>query len=247
MDPRAELVKTFYAALPRDRLKLETRDHGFAFLDEMLATGMTLEYGDRVLCSDIYKYKFENVPESKMDDLLSAHVRKQCNVCLYFSPDANSLFCFNLDKSPKFTELPEMALAVGLLREFLVDAGCEPLVVLSGKGYHLWGRLAAPVSNDALCKFMMRAMAKALYGLHQRGMDHDRISARFYPDPRTLDKISLRLFGSDHVKNKTFSRVMTPDGLLDEEDSWRAFEEHLKAKSAGRLGEHVESAAGGDL
>jgi len=234
MDPRAELVKAFYAALPRDRLKLETCGHGFAFLDEMLATGMTLEYGERVLCSDVYKYKFANVPEWKMDDLLAAHVRKQCNVCLYFHHDANSLFCFNLDKSPKVSDIadiPEMTLAVGLLRDILTNAGCEPLVILSGKGYHLWCRLAAPAGNEELYNFMTRVMAKALYGLHQKGLDHNKINARFYPDSRTLDKISLRLFGSDHVKTKMFSRVLAPDGLLDEEASWHAFEKHLGAKA----------------
>jgi hypothetical protein len=78
---------------------------------------------------------------------------------------------------------------------------------------------------------MLRAMAKALHGLHRRGLDHNLIDARFYPDPRTLDKISLRLFGSRHVKTKNFSQVLARDILLDEEASWQAFEDHLKAKT----------------
>lgn len=233
MDSRTELIKAFYAALPKDRLKLETRDHGFSFLDGMLGAGMALEYGERVLLSDIYKYKLAKVPEWKMDELLSAHVRKQCNVCLYFRHGANSLFCFNLDKTPKAGDSPdllEMTLAVTLLRDILTDLGCEPLIVQSGKGYHLWCRLEEPAGNDDLYNFMMRAMAKALYGLHRQGLDHNKINARFYPDPRTLNHISLRLIGSDHIKTRTFSQVVMPNGMLDEESSWQAIEDHLKTK-----------------
>jgi hypothetical protein len=233
MDSRTELIKAFYAALPKDRLKLETRDHGFPFLDAMLSAGITLEYGERVLLSDIYKYKLANVPGWKMDELLSAHVRKECNVCLYFNDGANSLFCFNLDKAPKTGDIPnppEMTLGLTLLRDILAGLRCEPLIVQSGKGYHLWCRLTEPVGNEDLYNFMMRAMAKAFYGLHRQGLDHNKINARFYPDPRTLDKISLRLCGSEHMKTRTFSHVLAPDGVLDEEASWRALELHLNAK-----------------
>ena len=45
--------------------------------------------------------------------------------------------------------------------------------------------------------------------------------------------MSLRLFGSDHAKNKVFSRVYTRDGLLDEEASWKAFEDHMREKTIG--------------
>lgn len=168
--------------------------------------------------------------------MLLSHVRKECNVCLYFKESSNSLFCFNMDKSPKFSTtamLPELELGVSLLREILTSLGCEPLVVASGKGCHLWCRLAAAAGNEELYNFMLRAMAKALYGLHQKGLDHQRLHVRFYPDPRTLDKISLRLFGSDHVKDGRFSHVLTREGLLDEEGSWAAFEAHLRLKTIG--------------
>jgi len=197
----------------------------------MLTGGMTLEYGERVLCRAVYKYKFANVPTWRMEAFIGSHVRKECNLCLYFRENANSMLCFNLDRAHKLSHLPivpEMEATVRLLSDVLTTLGCQPLAVTSGKGYHLWCRLAEPVSNDTLYNFMLRAMAKALHGLHLKGLDHLRVQARFYPDPRTLDKISLRLFGSEHVSTKVFSNVWTPDCLLDEEASWTMFEEHRK-------------------
>ena len=234
MDPKAELIKEYFSGLPKDRLKLETSEHGFGFLEEMLTGGMTLEYGERVLNKEVHKYKFSNVPEWRMDSLLVSHARKSCNVCLYFKDVANSLFAFNLDKDYRFdkvSSLPEMAAAVDLLRNTLTSVGCEPLVITSGKGFHFWCRLAGAVKNDQLYDFMLRAMAKTLYGLHKRGLDHNRISPRFYPDPGMRDKISLRLFGSDHASSKVFSRVSTASGLLDEDASWVAFEKHLRTST----------------
>jgi hypothetical protein len=43
----------------------------------------------------------------------------------------------------------------------------------------------------------------------------------------------LRLFGSDHIKNKVFSRVLQGEELLDEKSSWDAFENHLREKTIG--------------
>jgi len=231
MDPKLELLKAFYDGLPKDRAKVETLDHGFEYLEKMLTDGMTLEYGERVLLRKVYKYKFSNIPPWKIEELLLAHVQKSCNVCLYFADKSNNLFGFNLDNRHDIkgaATSPEMEFAVSLLRDILTNTGCTPLVVASGKGYHLWCRLAAPVANEQLYQFMLRAMAKTLYALHQKGMDHNQINPRFYPDPRVQDKISLRLFGSVHPNTGAFSRVLMPEGLLDEEASWSAFEQHLR-------------------
>ena len=40
--------------------------------------------------------------------------------------------------------------------------------------------------------------------------------------------VSLRLFGSEHVKTRVFSHVLGPAGLLDEDASWTAFAEHFR-------------------
>jgi len=231
MDNRVDLIKEFYQGLPTNRVKLETFHYGFDFLEKLLTDGIVLRYGERYITGRFYKYKLANVPKERIDGLLQAHVRKECNVCLYFDGNANGLFCFNLDINHKVNNtvmIPEMAVAVTLLRDILAGAGCEPLVIASGRGYHCWCRLDAPVSNERLHKFMLGAMARTFYGLQQNGMDHRKIKANFYPDPRTQDTVSLRLFGSEHMNTKLFSQVLSREGLLDEAASWKAFEEHLR-------------------
>jgi hypothetical protein len=234
MDPKIALLTEFYRGLPKDRAKVETYEHGFEFLERMLAGGVTLEYGEMSHPGLLHKYKLSKIPEERMNGLLLSHVRKESNLCLYFGDKLNSLFCFNLDNNHKTDNtviIPEMELAVRLLREILVGLGCEPFIIASGRGYHLWCRLAKEVDNDQLYNLMLRSVAKTMLGLHRKGFDHQQIKANFYPDPRSRDIVSLRLFGTDHAKNKVFSRVLAPEGLLDEEDSWKAFECHLKEKT----------------
>jgi hypothetical protein len=230
MDSRVKLVKSFYGGLPKDRAKVETPRYGFAFLEEMLSEGVTLEYGELTLAGVLHKYKLANIPEHRMDALLGAHVDKTCNVCLYFDAHANDTFCFNLDNNHKTDNtalIPEMELAIRSLRDLLGEAGCEPLVIASGRGYHAWCRLDARVSNERLYKLMVHVAARALERLQRTGHDPNKIKFNFYPDVRSYDIVSLRLFGSDHAKNKVFSRILTIDGLADEKRSWDCFEKYL--------------------
>jgi hypothetical protein len=234
MDPRVALVAEFYEGLPKDRAKVETYETGFEYLEGMMAGGVGLEYGEMVFPGNLHKYKLSNLPEGRMNELLLAHVRKEANVCLYFGDKMNSLFCFNLDNNHKTNNtevIPEMGLGVELLRGILSGLGCEPLVIASGRGYHLWCRVAGAIENEQLYNLMLRAMAKTMLGLHRAGMDHNKIKANFYPDPRSRDIVSLRLFGSEHMKNRLFSRVLTGNGLLDEAGSWRAFEDYLRTRT----------------
>jgi hypothetical protein len=78
---------------------------------------------------------------------------------------------------------------------------------------------------------MLTAAAGVLLILHENQLDPLQLKFNFYPDPRILDVVSLRLFGTEHAKNKVFSRVMTPEGLLDEQASWAYFQDHLKMKT----------------
>lgn len=234
MDRRVALILEYYRGLPKDRAKIETRYHGFAFLDGLLAGGTTLEYGELTLSGLLHKYKLSNLSAERMTQLLRAHVDKEFNVCLYFHDQANSLFCFNLDNNHKVDNtvlIPEMVAAVGFLSDLLGGLGCAPLVLASGRGYHLWVRLDAPVDNDRLYAFMIRAAAKTAAALEARGLQHNRIKINLYPDRRIRDIVSLRLFGTEHAKNRIFSHVWTPAGLLDEGASWEQFENHLGSKS----------------
>jgi hypothetical protein len=234
MDSRVSLLREFYRGLPRDRAKVETHDHGFAFLDKLLAGGVTLDYGELTLSGLLHKYKLARLPEWRWDELLHAHVEKTCNVCLYFGDRANDLFCFNLDNNHKTgsTDLiPEMNMAVRFLGEHLRGLGCEPLIVASGRGFHVWGRLEGAADNGRLYGFMLRCGVAAVAALHAGGLDYHRIKLNFYPDPRICNVVSLRLFGSEHAKTKLFSRVLAPEGLLDETDSWSYFADYLKNKT----------------
>ena len=246
MDSKVELLKAFYCGLPKDRAKVETSAHGFAFLEEMLSDGAVLEYGEMHRSGLLYKYKLSNISGRRMDELLLSHVAKECNVCLYFDDAASSVFCFNLDNNHKVGNtvlIPEMQLAVRLLREHLIRLGCEPLVIASGRGYHLWCRLAAAVENGKIHNFMLRSMAVTLAGLHAQGHDYNQIKANFYPEPRVRNAVSLRLFGSDHARNRIFSCVLGQDGLLDEAASWNAFEDHLGHKTIAEEDFHKACAA----
>lgn len=234
MDLKVKLVKAFYSGLPKDRAKIETPRYGFGFLEELLSDGVKLEYGELTPAGALHKYKLSNIPEPRMDAFLRSHVEKACNVCLYFDAHANDVFCFNLDNNHKTDNtllIPEMEFAIRTLRELLSDVGCEPLIIASGRGYHAWCRLGTRVENKRTYALMVKVAARALERLHKRGYAHDTIKFNFYPDVRIDDIVSLRLFGSDHAKNKVFSRILTPDGLLDESGSWDYFEHYLSSKT----------------
>jgi hypothetical protein len=249
VDPRVALLLEFYRGLPKDRVKIETREHGFDFLASILTDGVTLEYGELTLAGLLHKYKLANLPESRLVALVNAHVEKRCNVCLYFDDQANDVFCFNLDNNHKVDNtriIPETALAIDALRRRLATLGCEPLVVASGRGYHAWCRLDEPAPNAALYRFMLHAAATALSAVHDAGLDHRKVKFNLYPDTRTRDTVSLRLFGSEHAKNGVFSHVVTPDGALDEAASWRCFEGHLRSSTipAARFREACDAPGG---
>ena len=234
MDPRVSLLREYYGGLPMDRAKVETREHGFAFLERLQEGGLTLDYGELTLSGLLHKYRLSGIPPARMDALLHDHVEKRCNVCLYFADGANRTFCFNLDNNHKTDNtqiIPEMALAMRAVRGALEALGCPPLVLASGRGYHLWCRLSEPVDNTNLYAFMRKVSVGALAAVHAAGLDHRRVKVNVYPDRRTRDTVSLRLFGSDHAKNRVFSRVVSGDGLLDEAASWAEFERHLREKT----------------
>jgi hypothetical protein len=234
VDPRVSLLREFYRGLPKDRAKLETPEHGFLFLEKLLSDGIALEYGELTLSGLLHKYKLARIPEHRMNQFLLSHVEQACNVCLYFGETTNDLFCFNLDNNHLVASgalIPEMEMAVRVLAEQLRVAGCEPLVVASGRGYHLWARLEAPVPNARLYDFMLRSGVTTVAALHRAGHDYHRVKFNFYPDPRTRDVVSLRLFGSRHAKTGVFSRILTADGLLEEGASWDYFADHLQHKT----------------
>jgi hypothetical protein len=234
MDPRISLLQEFSRGFIPGTAKVETEQYGFPFLDRLLSDGASLEYGELTATRLLHKYKLVNLSARRMDELLQLHITKECNVCRYFDASANNVFCFNLDNNHKTNNtavIPEITLALRGLRDCLVDRGLMPLIVASGRGYHVWCRLNEPVDNNRLYQFMLRAAVHALLPFHGRGYDHKAVKFNFYPDIKAHNVVSLRLFGSDHAKNKVFSRVLTPDRLLGEAASWDYFGDFLRNKA----------------
>lgn len=232
MDQRVALIKSFYRGLPTDRVKLETSACGFEFLAHLRERGIQLEYGELTTTEVLHKYKLTNVSDEALEQLLAWHVAKLGNVCLYFDRDASPLLSFNLDNdsASNNTELiPEVELAMRTLAATLQALGCKPLVIASGRGYHVWCRLQAPVPNPRLYQFMIHLGASALLAVHEQGLNQHKVKVNLYPDVRIQGLVSLRLFGSAHAKTHVFSRILDLDHgrLLDEAGSWARFESHL--------------------
>jgi hypothetical protein len=221
----------FAADLPTDRVKIETDEHGFAFLSRLTAGGPTLEYA-QADARDLlhHKYKLANVPEGRWPALIADHVAARWNLCLYFHPKENRLFCFNLDNNRREDNTavhPEMLGAVAALEAALNSVGHRPLIVASGRGFHVWGRFDRPAANPQIHRFMLTAAAQAVAAVHRAGWGPAQIKFNLYPHPESIDVVSLRLFGSRHTKTGQFSRVLGGGGLLSEAASWTAFEQSL--------------------
>lgn len=237
MDRRIDLLRDFSRGFAPGKVKVETAQCGLHFLDDLLSGGARLEYGELTPLRLVHRYKIVDVPENRMVELLRAHIDKEINICRYFHPTANDTFSFNLDNNHRTNNtvvIPEMECAVGALRQCLTEAGCPPLVVASGRGFHVWCRLTEPVENDRLYRFMLHVAAVALRAVHGAGYDHENIKINLYPHVQVQNVVSLRLFGSNHAKTGMFSHVRTPEGLLDEAPSWESFEEFVNSGTVSR-------------
>lgn len=231
MDRRLELLRRFYAPLSTGTVKLETAQYGFGFLESLARGGAKLEYGELTLHGTLHKYKLSGVGAEQWEELLADHVAKRSNVCLYFGPSENALFAFNLDNNLRQNNtevIPEMARAVRLLRDRLESLGCRPLAIASGRGFHVWCRLESPRPNAEIYAFMLKVAVEVAAEIHFQGGNRHRVKFNFYPDPRTDNTVSLRLFGSEHAKTKRFSSVLVGDRLLGEDESWAHFEAAMK-------------------
>lgn len=237
MDSRVKALKDFFSGIQTEKLKLESRRYGFDFLDEILAGGVTLEYG-QLVDGLIHKYKLLNVSKPRFDALLEGHVAGDYNVCCYFRENANNICCFNIDNNFKdfvyndpATTIPEIKSVVATLISLLQELGLTPLALLSGRGYHLWLRFEATIANRELYDFLNHAAAKALMVLHDSGYDHRKIKIAVYPNPQIINTGSLRLFGSRHVQSNVFSHVLRDVELLDEAASWSYCAAYLKEQT----------------
>ena len=226
---RVEMIKEFYSSMSNDSLKLEMKDYGFELLRLFKMSDTVLDYGE--LHARISKYRLSNVRPEVFDYLLYQHVEQHGNVCLYFGKQANNAFAFNLDNSKREgnTEIiQELKTTADIIVDLLNFTGIEPLVYLSGRGYHIWVRVDEPIDNELIADFMeeIRIWTKIIQ--KERDVDSTKVHISRYPNDNEQQTHSLRLFGSKHVKNQEFSCIRTKDGrVLDELYSWRYFNKYI--------------------
>lgn len=233
MDTRVELLDAFYQTMRRDIVKIENKNYGFDFINELTADDVTLDYV-QMENNFIHKYRLLNVSEHVRKRLFQGHVNQDYNVCLYFDEMANNTLCFNLDNNFKTNsagKIPEMELAVDYLRQHLGKYGIETVSIKSGRGYHQWCRFEKPIANQLLLDFMIRIAAKTLASLHYSNHDYHTIKINMSPNPKFVEGLSLRAFGSRHIKTGNFSHVQTKDGVLNEADSWKYFSDYMSNKT----------------
>lgn len=229
---KLDLLKEFCSGLPLGSVKVETSEHGWGFLNETLKAGGKLDYGEAD-GRGAYKYKFRGLSEQTLNQLLVRHVEQTCNVCLYFSEGANACCCINLDVNLRTcddTLRMEMDLMVRFLTNLFSRLGIAHLIVASGRGYHLWCGFTEPISNEHLFRWMIRSVANAIGEIYPREADRGRIKANFFPDPRVLGMASLRLFGTKHATTGMFSHVIVDGQMLNESDSWKAFQDYTSRR-----------------
>ncbi|MBU2702554.1 hypothetical protein Ga0466249_003688 [Sporomusaceae bacterium BoRhaA] len=233
MDTRVELLEAFYQTMRKDKIKIENKNYGFDFINQLTANDAMLDYG-QMENNFIHKYRLLNVSEQLRERLLQGHVNQEYNVCLYFDETANNTLCFNLDNNFKTNNtqlISEMKLAVDYLQQHLGKYGIETVCIKSGRGYHQWCHFERPIANRLLLNFMIRIAAKTLASLHYSNHDYHTIKINMSPNPKFVNVLSLRAFGSRHIKTGNFSHIQTKDGVLNEEDSWKYFSDYMINKT----------------
>lgn len=236
MDTRVELLDAFYQTMRRDKVKIENKNYGFDFINGLTADDVILDYV-QMENNFIHKYRLLNISEQRRKILMQGHVNQEYNVCLYFDERANNTFCFNFDNNLKINNnqiIPELGIAVDYLQQHLGKYGIETISVKSGRGYHQWCRLAKPIANQLLLDFMIRIAAKTLASLHYNNHDYRAIKINMNPNPQFVNNLSLRAFGSRHIKTGKFTHIETKEGALNEEDSWKHFSNYIINKTISK-------------
>ena len=221
---KLELLKQYFESVSRSVIKYETiQNYGFDFLNTIKDNIVYTE-----LLKNISKYKLQNLTEEQFDTYLMKHIEKQDNVCAYFNTKANNVFIFNIDEEKK-----GLANATAkYMYNFLVLAGIEPMMLKSGRGWHLWCRLTQRVPNAIIADYMIQIILITTLWLKFEGYDEKKVNISRYPMYPEKQSNSLRFPMSYHVRTKEFSNVSHPiRGELSEEESWDFLKEHMETKS----------------
>lgn len=224
-----ELLSEFYTTADKTKAKIETKKHGFSYLEELSQIG-NLRYSEWK--NGVFKYNITDLKEGVYENLLDKHLSGEINLCIYFDPHKNNIFCFNLDS---FTDdRASLVAAARFIEDTLIRLHADPLVLKSGHGYHFWCRLEKARDNKEIAEFMQNVLDVAVFEAAAQSSDVESLQCILYPR-HNADDISIRLFGTHHSVNGRFISVVTEinteDTVLGEEESWAYFEDYLKNKT----------------
>jgi hypothetical protein len=218
---RIELLKVFYRSMDLSLVKWETCMRGWDYIKE-LEQNCTIDYIQGV--DDVTKYRLSDIPSKYMHWLLDLHVRSGGNVCGYFDMYNNNCFAFNLDVD-KDEDRWQADKARDIIVYTLIEiANLKPIIIKSGRGYHIWVSLLELVPNKAI---------HDLFDLVMIRIPSDELTAlqiHKYPFFKESKRNSLRLFGSKHVRTDEFSGVMQPysNKVLSVDQSWMYINNYVK-------------------
>lgn len=228
MDSKEGLLKKFYETVDREKVKIETQNHGLGYFKLVDQLG-TFEYGE--FRNGVYKYRLSGIEPEVFTRLLRLHIQKELNLCVYLNHEANNVFVFNLDSYVE--QGLEIRIFANILAADLFGLGIRPIILKSGHGYHFWCRTAASVRNERLRGFMDAVVNMAVYQTAERGINVESLQCICYP--RAVTDVSIRMFGSRHTVSGRFVPVVTQigpeDRVMNEEDSWRYFERYMNESS----------------
>lgn len=227
MHYKRELLTEFYTTVDHEQVKVETKSHGFDYMHKLNEIA-TLQYSEWKN-GGVFKYKLANVTPSVFNDLLDLHLDSRINLCVFFNGKSNNIFCFNLDSFRGSDS--SLKIVARFLLQNLKRLQIEPLILKSGHGYHFWCRLAAAEENGRLQAFMKAMSDVAAFQAAAGGVNISNLQCICYPRYIPND-ISIRLFGCYHTVTGYFNSVVTKigenDELLDDEASWRYFEDYIE-------------------
>jgi len=224
MDSRIVLLNKFYST-DKTKAKIESKNSGTEYLDS-LTINSVFEYGE--FKNGIFKYKLSDLSPARFDELLSDHIATEINLCAYFNKESNNNFAFNLDYSALPTN--DVKIAALLLMQNLIKLEMFPLIIKSGRGYHMWCKIDEKIENTRLISFMNKLKQISIFNIKRDGFNTENVNCTLYPRVDTND-ISLRMFGSNHIDTGMFSSVVTEinknDKLLDMSESWDYFDWYI--------------------
>lgn len=228
MNERSLALNKFCHNFDTTQIKIETKLSGLEFLAK-LTSQATLDYVE--FKKNIHKYRLSQIPPTLFTDLIEKHINCRLNLCVYFAKQRSNKLALNFDQAKRHTV--DVKISALIATSLLSQLDLSPLLIYSGRGYHLWCTFNRDIANEDLVRFLQNIKSIIAYEVKIRGGNPENVNLTCYPGIDT-GKNSLRLFGSNHVKTGRFSSIVTQiavdDVMLNANDSWNYFTNYINTK-----------------